>query len=122
MTSSSHKPLRGVRAVSLALNLPGPAAFMRLKALGATCLKVEPPGPGGASGDPMGLYNPQAYAQLHAGIKTVTLDLKTERGQTALSEQRRQWATVVETFRGVWHLTTAPDRRPIMRPVLEGSS
>ena len=52
------KPLRGIRVLSLALNLPGPAAFMRLKAMGATCLKAEPPGPkgapAGASGDPMG--------------------------------------------------------------------
>ena len=50
------KPLRGVRVLSLALNLPGPAAFMRLKAMGASCLKAEPPGPKGApagtSGDP----------------------------------------------------------------------
>ena len=38
------QPLRGVRIVSLALNLPGPAALMRLHALGARCLKVEPPG------------------------------------------------------------------------------
>ena len=32
----SLKPLRGMRILSLALNLPGPAALMRLKAMGAT--------------------------------------------------------------------------------------
>jgi len=66
------KPLRGARVLSLALNLPGPAALMRLKAMGATCLKAEPPAPKTASsGDPMGQYNPEAYATLHDGIKVV---------------------------------------------------
>ena len=41
------KPLRGVRVLSLALNLPGPAALMRLRAMGATCTKAEPPAPAG---------------------------------------------------------------------------
>ena len=38
------QPLQGVRILSLALNLPGPAALMRLRQMGATCLKLEPPG------------------------------------------------------------------------------
>ena len=33
---TSFKPLRGVRVLSLALNLPGPAALMRLRAMGAS--------------------------------------------------------------------------------------
>ena len=45
--------LRGVRVVSLALNLPGPAALMRLANMGATCVKVNPP-----AGDPMAMYTP----------------------------------------------------------------
>ena len=45
---SSLKPLRGVRVLSLALNLPGPAALMRLAQMGASCTKVNPP-----SGDPI---------------------------------------------------------------------
>ncbi|MGL4621043.1 MAG: CoA transferase, partial [Chroococcidiopsis sp.] len=57
---ASIKPLRGTRILSLALNLPGPAALMRLKALGASCTKLESP-----AGDPMHLYAKQAYAQMH---------------------------------------------------------
>ena len=34
--------LKGVRVLTLALNLPGPAAVMRLKAMGAQCTKLEP--------------------------------------------------------------------------------
>lgn len=36
-------PLTGVNVVSLAINLPGPAACSRLTELGAAVIKVEPP-------------------------------------------------------------------------------
>jgi alpha-methylacyl-CoA racemase len=97
------KPLRGVRVLSLALNLPGPAAFMRLKAMGATCLKAEPPSPKGApagtSGDPMGLYNPTAYATLHDGIKVLAIDLKTEKGQARLHKALARTDVLLTSFR-----------------------
>lgn len=97
------KPLRGVRVLSLALNLPGPAALMRLKAMGATCLKAEPPAPKGApagsSGDPMGQYNPTAYATLHDGIKVVTLDLKTDKGQARLHKELARTDVLLTSFR-----------------------
>ena len=43
--ATSLKPLKGVRILSLALNLPGPAALMRCVRMGANCVKLEPPGP-----------------------------------------------------------------------------
>jgi crotonobetainyl-CoA:carnitine CoA-transferase CaiB-like acyl-CoA transferase len=97
------KPLRGVRVLSLALNLPGPAALMRLKAMGATCLKAEPPGPRGApagtSGDPMGQYNPTAYATLHGGINVVAIDLKSEQGQARLHKELARTDLLLTSFR-----------------------
>ena len=97
------KPLRGVRVLSLALNLPGPAAFMRLRTMGATCLKAEPPAPGtapaGSSGDPMGQYNPTAYATLHEGIKVVSMDLKSEKGQAALHKELARTDVLLTSFR-----------------------
>ena len=50
--------------------------------MGATCVKLEPP-----SGDPMGLYNPKAYAELHSGVRIAKADLKTELGQRALHRE-----------------------------------
>ncbi|MGM9426414.1 CoA transferase [Hydrogenophaga sp. MI9] len=97
--AAALKPLRGVRVLSLALNLPGPAAFLRLKAMGATCLKAEPPGPKGTSGDPMGQYNRGAYDTLHAGIKVVTLDLKTEKGQQKLHQELARTDVLLTSFR-----------------------
>ncbi len=108
MTTSNRptpvlKPLRGVRVLSLALNLPGPAALMRLKAMGATCVKAEPPGPKGApvgtSGDPMGQYNRAAYATLSEGIKVVTMDLKSDQGQAALHKELARTDVLLTSFR-----------------------
>ena len=102
-SSTALKPLRGVRVFSLALNLPGPAALMRLRALGATCRKAEPPAArgsaAGASGDPMSQYSPQAYAALHEGMKLITLDLKTDKGQAALHQALAATDVLLTSFR-----------------------
>lgn len=72
-------PLAGVRVVSMALNLPGPAACARLRDLGATIVKVEPPG-----GDPFASLCPAWYTRLHAGLEVRSLDLKEAHGRAAL--------------------------------------
>jgi alpha-methylacyl-CoA racemase len=86
--------LRGIRILSLALNLPGPAALMRLRGMGARCTKVQSP-----AGDPMGHYSPAAYAQLHDGIDTLTIDLKTTAGQAALHAQLTGTDVLLTSFR-----------------------
>lgn len=86
--------LKGVRILSLALNLPGPAALMRCRQMGARCLKLEPP-----AGDPMGQYNAQAYAQLHAGVKILSGDLKTEPGQKLLHRELAKADVLLTSFR-----------------------
>ncbi|MEZ5701925.1 MAG: CoA transferase [Burkholderiaceae bacterium] len=97
--SFALKPLRGVRVLSLALNLPGPAALMRLKAMGAICTKAEPPGKGERSGDPMGAYNPAAYKSMHRGIRVLSLDLKTDKGQQALHQALARTDVLLTSFR-----------------------
>lgn len=104
-TSSSSRPLRGTRIVSLALNLPGPAALMRLRALGASCLKIEPPAAGTlasgkpAPGDAMAWHSLPAYEQMHAGIPTRMLDLKSERGRTRLQAELARAEVLLTSFR-----------------------
>ena len=88
------KTLKGVRVLSLSLNLPGPAALMRCQQMGATCVKLEPP-----SGDPMGLYNPTAYAQLHAGVRITKADLKTELGKRVLHRELTKTDVLLTSFR-----------------------
>jgi crotonobetainyl-CoA:carnitine CoA-transferase CaiB-like acyl-CoA transferase len=87
-------PLAQVRIVSLALNLPGPAALMRCRRLGATCVKVEPP-----SGDPMRSYSPAAYAELHEGIQVRSADLKAPEGQAALHKELARADILLTSFR-----------------------
>lgn len=86
--------LAGVTVVSVALNLPGPAALMRLRALGARCLKVEPP-----DGDPMRQACPQAYAELHEGVEVVAADLKGEEGRTRLRALLAEADVFLASFR-----------------------
>lgn len=86
--------LNGIRVLSLALNLPGPAALMRCRQMGATCIKLEPP-----SGDPMGHYNKAAYAQLHEGVMVQAADLKTEAGQQILHRELASTNVLLTSFR-----------------------
>jgi crotonobetainyl-CoA:carnitine CoA-transferase CaiB-like acyl-CoA transferase len=86
--------LSGLRILSLALNLPGPAALMRLRAMGAVCTKFEPP-----SGDPMRLYDQAAYAQLHEGVKVRAADLKTAEGLATLHRELEKTDVLLTSFR-----------------------
>jgi alpha-methylacyl-CoA racemase len=95
--------LKGVRILSLALNIPGPAALMRCQQLGATCVKLEPPAhptaPAGTPGDPLGLYNRAAYDLLHKGVRVSHADLKTELGQKALHRELARADVLLTSFR-----------------------
>ncbi|MEN2385644.1 CaiB/BaiF CoA-transferase family protein [Comamonas sp. A7-5] len=100
MPSTAIQPLQGIRILSLALNLPGPAALWRCAGMGADCRKLEPLAPGaGRSADPMGLYCPDAYAQMHDKVQTLQADLKTAAGQASLHEQLAQTDVLLTSFR-----------------------
>ena len=76
--SSSSGPLSGLRAVTLAGNIPGPVAAAALVRDGLQMTKVEAP-----SGDMLGQANPQLYRELAQGQDIQTLDLRSEDGQAA---------------------------------------
>jgi alpha-methylacyl-CoA racemase len=78
-THGDVPPLRGNYVVSLALNVPGPAAAARLCRLGAAVTKVEPP-----DGDPLARVCPAWYEELCAGQDVVRLDLKDAAGRASL--------------------------------------
>jgi alpha-methylacyl-CoA racemase len=77
----AHLPLGGVRVLTLAVNLPGPAAASRLGAMGASVVKVEPP-----SGDPMARMCPGYYEELSARQEVVCLDLKEREDRASLDD------------------------------------
>jgi crotonobetainyl-CoA:carnitine CoA-transferase CaiB-like acyl-CoA transferase len=73
------RPLDGFRVVTLAVNVPGPVTAARLRELGASVTKVEPP-----DGDPLALSSPDWYRDLAEGQEVVQLDLKDSSARTEL--------------------------------------
>ena len=73
------KLLEDLRVVTTGLNLPGPAACARLRDLGASIAKIEPPG-----GDPFEGYCAAWYRRLHEGVTIQRLDLKADAGRAAM--------------------------------------
>ncbi|WP_198972718.1 CoA transferase [Xylophilus sp. ASV27] len=95
-----HQPLAGIHLLSLALNLPGPAALQRCRRMGADCVKLEPPAPAGAAtADPMGRYSPPAYAALHEGVRVLQADLKQAQGQALLQAELARADVLLTSFR-----------------------
>ncbi len=74
------QPLDGIRVVTTALNVPGPVACARLRALGATIAKVEPP-----EGDPLRGFARGWHDALHEGVEIGRLDLKGDTGRRAMA-------------------------------------
>ena len=72
--------LEGIRAVTIAQNVPGPLAAARLRQAGAEVIKIEPP-----AGDPFLALSPAWHAEMHEGISIERLDLKTEQGRGRLA-------------------------------------
>ncbi len=71
LSSSAPRPLAALKIVTLAVNLPGPVAAGRLRDLGASITKIEPP-----DGDPLSRGCPAWYRDLHENVVVLRLDLK----------------------------------------------
>ena len=77
----------------------GPAAVMRLRAMGARCTKLEPLAADGGSADPMSHYRPAAYQTMHQGVRVVGADLKQPAGQKKLHALLAQTDVLITSFR-----------------------
>jgi len=77
--------LSGIRIVSTALNLPGPAACARLRELGASLTKIEPP-----AGDPFEAFCAPWYRRLHDGAEILRIDLKSGAGRDEMQARLRE--------------------------------
>jgi alpha-methylacyl-CoA racemase len=81
----SDHPMKGIRVVSLAVNLPGPLTAARFVELGAHVSKIVPPG-----GDPLQWVSPEWHDNLKEDQEVLTLDLKSEAGQAELARLLRE--------------------------------
>ena len=100
MANAKQRPLEGVRVIEMGQLLAGPFTGTILAYFGAEVIKVEPPG-----GDPIRgwrlLRNGTSlwYRSLGRNKKSVTLDLKSERGRELAGKLLDTADVVVENFR-----------------------
>lgn len=98
--ASLQQALHNITIVSLAQNLPGPAALQRLHAMGAQCYKIEArPASGQDTSDPMAGYCRNAYEELHQGIERKVLNLKTKTGLATLHRLLKKSDVLLTAFR-----------------------
>ena len=95
------KPLDGIRILDFTRVLAGPMATQILAELGAEVIKIERPG----SGDETRSFEPRVesgdsgyFFAFNRGKKSVTLNLKSPRGQEIARSLAREADVVVENF------------------------
>ncbi|CAI8000695.1 Succinyl-CoA--D-citramalate CoA-transferase [Geodia barretti] len=95
------QPLSGIRVLSVTVYLAGPFASMSLARLGAEVIKVEIPGRGDPGTHPRRNSDEDIstrFLKRTQGVKSVTLDLKTERGRELFLELAKQSDVVLENL------------------------
>ncbi len=103
MNSEYHALLEGVRVLDLSRVLAGPYCTMMLGDLGADIIKIEAPGLGDDTrhwGPPFAQSGESAYFLcVNRNKRSLTLNLKSERGLQILRELIRQSDILLENFR-----------------------
>ena len=100
-TSSSLRPLQGIRVLELGQLIAGPFAGTLLGYFGAEVIKVEPPG----NGDPLRQWRVVRdgtslwWRSLGRNKKCITLDLKTAEGQDIVRQLAAKSDVLIENFR-----------------------
>ena len=95
-------PLDGIQVSDLTRVLAGPFATMRLGDMGARIIKVEMPG----QGDDTRIYGPPFiegesayYLSINRNKKSLTLNLRSEKGKQVLSKLIDESDVIIENFR-----------------------
>ena len=98
-------PLEGIRVLDLTNVMAGPFCCYQLALLGAEVIKVEVPGTGdlarqlGADTGLSASFMGASFLAQNAGKKSITLNLKKERGRELLKTLVRSSLALVESFR-----------------------
>ncbi len=106
MPDPSAKPLDGITVLSFEIQVAGPYCSMMLADQGAEVIKVERPGSGDTArgGAPMvtndaGERQSGYFLRFNRNKRSLTLDLKDERGQAIFRELAAEADVVIENFR-----------------------
>ncbi len=87
------KPLEHLTVIDMTVNVPGPFCSTVLGDLGATVIKIEPPG-----GDPL-RHSPAMWTGINRGKRSIVLDLKTDGGREILGRLALDADIVIEGWR-----------------------
>jgi len=93
-------PLHGIKVIDLTRVLAGPFCTMTLADLGAEIIKIEKPG----TGDDSRAFGPHLHGEsayfmsINRGKKSLTLDLKAEKGREIFLKLVKDADVVVENF------------------------
>ncbi len=101
-STSIAGPLHGVRILDLTRVLSGPFGTMLLADLGADVIKVEHPSGGDDTrrfGPPFLGEESTYFMSINRGKRSITLDLKSEKGRAAMSRLIDRSDVLVENFR-----------------------
>lgn len=112
MPSQASRPLEGIRVLDLTVALAGPYGSMMLGGLGAEVIRVEAPGGGdiarmnppyvGAKGFNFGAREDDEVSltilNRARNKKSITLDLKTDKGREILMQLARECDVVIENM------------------------
>ena len=105
MTHSTFQPLAGIRVLDITQVLAGPYASYQLALMGAEVIKIERPGDGdwtrsgGADADLAKAQMGLPYLTQNANKRSVTLDLKQERGRAVLQRMLSSCDVFLENLR-----------------------
>lgn len=106
MTDRSPKPLDGIKVLSFEIQVAGPYCSMMLADQGAEVIKVERPGSGDTArgGAPIvtndsGERQSGYFLRFNRNKRSLTLDVKDERGREIFRELAAEADVVVENFR-----------------------
>jgi glutaryl-CoA transferase len=95
-------PLSGTRVIDLTRALAGPYCTLLLGDMGADVIKIELPGSGDETrqwGPPFVAGESSYFMSVNRNKRSVTLDLKSEAGQSALRRLTESADVLVENFR-----------------------
>lgn len=87
--------LSDITVLDFSSTLPGPYCTMILASFGANVIKVERPG----TGDAMREWDPWIFSSVNRNKRSITLDLKSERGRETVYRMVKKVDVVVEGFR-----------------------
>ncbi len=101
MTTNNKKPLDGIKVLDLTRVLAGPYCGMVLQDLGAEVIKIENPKTGDDSRSFGPFKNGKSlyFTAINCGKKSLSLNLKEEKGKEILRELIKKSDVILENFR-----------------------